>query len=289
MLQSPYASRTGNPKFSVRARQVMREFSEPGSCEVSSSEHGTRKRCRSGPRYGDSDADDDAWLGEKGGEEATFSPAQHTAAKSAPSAAANMTEAPDETDTPVTDGRGTQPPDRKRARNRHSGPSQAVAGSPASSVRRWSSPNTLYTSGNVVARAMESPRALDSADRKHRISAGRTSRVVRSGSGSGSSSSSRTFGGGRGGVSGGRGGGAGGVVEVDGGDGDGGRWGSRGGAGEGLRGAVAVTPQDSNLSPPDPSLMRECLDEYLEVRLAFSLFNNIIVDPRLCWTILAHL
>lgn len=231
----------------------MREFPEPDSHDGSSSQHGTRKRRRPGPRYGDSDPDDDAWLGGKRGEEVPFSPAQQTAAKSASTVAAKMAEArenAENNDTPVTDTRGTQPPDHKRARSRHSGPSHGRSPPSSSSVRRLPSPNTLPTSGRAVTRAMENPRALGSAGRKHRASAGRTSHGSGGGSGAG-----------------GGGGGEGGAVQVDGiSDGDGGRWGWRGGGGEGLRGVVAVTPQDGQLSPPDPSLMRECLDEYLEVR-----------------------
>ena len=247
--------------------------------------------------HSDGDLADDAWLADEGAgdggavsrwKEPPFSPAQVTSAKSAAIAAAKMAEAradpPTLTHTP--DSRAAQPPGRKRARVRPSVSSPSPSPSPAattavavggtsasSSFRKLGSPKTLSTSGagESGARSMESPhpRWSGHAGRKQGARSGRGSHIVGSSGGSSSSSSSDS---GRPGGDGEGHGGGGGVV------GDEAGWASRDGVGvgvgveDGFRVAVAVTPQEnslnlnSNIPPPDPSLMRECLDEYMEVR-----------------------
>lgn len=232
---------------------------------------------------GDGD-DDDAWLAGEGAggegvrwKEAPFSPSQLTAAKSAAVAAAEMAEA--RTDTP--DRRAlAQPPDRKRVRSRPSpspSPSPAAAAAAAaavavggtaalSSFRKLASPKILPTSGAGGARAsvnpMESPPPRGDVVRKQGARADRNSRTAVS---TGTSSTSSDNDSGR---PGGMADGEAGAMIV--GDEAGTGWASRdgdggGGVEEGFRVAVAVTPQENSLPPPDPSLMRECLDEYMEV------------------------
>ncbi len=202
--------------------------------------------------------------------------------------------------------RAAQPPDRKRARSRQSAPSPAAAaaaaatsvvGTPASSSFRRSrlpSQNAFPPPGDGsrrgmvrgvgVSRPTEGPRATiddddatnanagDSGRKQHqhhhsRARDGRNRRPVPNSSSNNSCTTTSRLGGEMGGedcLTDG---------DASGGGGGGGRFlkASRDGvSSDVLRGAavtVAVTPQDSNLPPPDPSSMRECLDEYMEVRL----------------------
>ncbi|CAM9226850.1 unnamed protein product, partial [Ectocarpus sp. 12 AP-2014] len=275
----------------VDPRQVMREFPDPGSYDASSSsssssssstsvERWGRKRRRSVPRY---DNDDDAWLahqgdgggggGEKKKEEDAFSPAQLTAAKSAAVAASKMAEvraaATTTTTTTTTPGRAAaaSPPPassggggggRKRARNRSVGAAVARtttttnAGSCQGGVL---TPNTRPgaasasssasgSRGGAVARALN---AAPPSRARNKDAVGRKQGGARGG-------------GGGGGGGGGKAGGEGAMMD---GDAQGGamRWFSLGGGGA----AVAVTPEESPLAPPpDPSSVKECLDEYME-------------------------